>query len=62
MEILGGEVSGCEPAEHVAAFREAADWLSRFVDQYGAPHPGLVGPSVVPLPAADGEEQTATTA
>ena len=60
VEVLGGDVTGCPPAEQVAAFREAADWLTRFVEQDGSPRPGLVDTDAGALSAVDVKEVPAT--
>jgi hypothetical protein len=36
----GGEVVGWPKAEEVQAFREASDWLTRFLHQDGSPKAG----------------------
>ncbi len=36
----GGEVVGWSKSEEVQAFREASDWLSRFLHQDGSPRVG----------------------
>lgn len=42
LQVDGGVVTGCHPNEEVSAFREAADWLTRFLEQDGAPRPDLL--------------------
>lgn len=37
LQVDGGAVTGVEKSEEVSTFREAADWLSRFLEQDGAP-------------------------
>ncbi len=37
LQVDGGAVTGVEKNEEVSTFREAADWLSRFIEQDGAP-------------------------
>jgi hypothetical protein len=40
LQAEGGIVVGWEKAEEVQAFREASDWLSRFLHQDGSPRRG----------------------
>jgi len=51
----GGLVSGWSRTEEVQAFREASDWLSRFLNQDGSPRPtGPLAQFVTPpTPEAD---------
>ncbi len=60
----GGEVTGCPSTEQVSTFREAVDWLSRFVEHDGSPRPGFLSPEDPSSPAvpADDEKEHAETA
>jgi hypothetical protein len=47
LQVDGGTVTGVGKSEEVSTFREAADWLSRFIEKDGSPRPGLI-PSAGP--------------
>lgn len=42
LQVEGGAVTGCPASEEVSTFREAADWVTRFLEQDGSPRPDLV--------------------